>query len=124
LHGITNGLDLALRVCVVFFQHYPGIVDEDVETPEIASYPAHALLDAFVIGDIELPRFDGKMLRDQLARGTSTFGGVSRAKDDANAELRELSTDLEANSAVASRNESDLLLGHFSAPIMNILPTE
>jgi hypothetical protein len=124
LHGITNGLDLALRVCVVLFQHDSGIVDEDVETPEIALYPAHAFLDALLIGDIELPRFDGKMLGDQIARGTTTFGGVSRAKDDANAELRELSTDLEANAAVASRNERDLLLGHFSAPLMNILSTE
>jgi hypothetical protein len=124
LHGITNGLDLALRVRVILFQHDSGIVDEDVETPEIASDPAHAFLDTLLIGDIELPRFDGKMVGDQLARGTKTFGGVSRAKDDANAELRELSTDLEANAAVASRNERDLLLGHFSAPLMNILSTE
>jgi hypothetical protein len=60
----------------------------------------------------------GKACGNQFARCTQTFGGISRAEDCANAELRELPTDLEANSAVAARDERDLVLGHFSLPIM------
>ena len=81
--------------------------------PGIAPDPVHARFDALVIGDIELPRFDGKMLGNQFRGGTKTFGGVSRAKNDSNAELRTLSTDLEADSTVRSSYERNLLLSHF-----------
>src|ERR1700694_6001524 len=100
------------------------MLDEDVETPEIAPDPVHALLDALVPGNVELPCFDGKMCGNQFPGGTKTFGGVPRAKDDADAELRELPTGLEANSTVASRHEGDLLFSHFSFPSSTQVLTE
>jgi len=106
---------------VASFDHDSGVVDEDVETPEIAPDPVDALADTLVAGDVELSRFDGKTRGDQCSGRSTSFAGITRSEDYADPMLRELSTYLQADSPVGSGNQRNFLFSHSLYPVVNHL---
>jgi hypothetical protein len=105
--GVAEGRGRLLAGLVVP-AHDRGVVDQDVQTAELALDDAGEPPDAGVVGDVELMAADVQLLRAQLPGRRLALGRITAGQDHPGTEVRQLPAGLETHAAVGAGHHRDL----------------